>query len=144
MGFRGPIREADSRRALQANNGKPQTLPVPERPLAPRWLKVKQRKLFNQLVDEAVAAGIPTKALDAHAFAITAQYLLDYQAARDSQERSRIGRDLHAYLDVIGATTKARLRMGIKTSKVKDSKTSQLLAMVRTAPPAPTEPSPKC
>lgn len=127
MGLRGSLPSPDSRETLRKNGGVAVELPTPERPVAPAWLKPKAKRLFNELVDQAVASGVPTKVMDSHAFAMAAQYTLDYQEARDGNERARIGRDLMAIYDVIGATPKARLRMNIKPKNAAPSKTAQLL-----------------
>lgn len=129
MGAHGPLRDPNSVRGLREADKAPAELPTPESPVPPTWLKARVRKIFDQLVTEAVNGGVPTKACDGHMFAMAAQCTLDYQQAKDAAARARIGRDLEKFYDVIGATPKARLRMGIKGKPAK-SKTSQLLELV--------------
>lgn len=129
MTSRGPLRDPDSVRGLKDGGGQRVELPNPERPSCPKWLRKKAAELFEQLVDEAVSGGVPTKGCDAHIFAMAAQCTLDYQAAKDPAARARIGRDLEKFYDVIGATPKARLRMGIKGRPAAQSKTAKLLAI---------------
>jgi hypothetical protein len=139
MSFKGPLRDPNSRRGMQENAGSGEV--VSERPAAPAWLKKKAvLALFNQLVDDAVASGVPTRACDAHSFAMAAQATLDYQQAKDAASRARIGRDLARHYDDIGASPKARLRMGIKgKAKPGQTATGRLLAMVGAVKPKPDE-----
>lgn len=124
------VKQHDSRRSLKANNGQPAELPEPVRPLAPTWLDERCVALFENLVDEAVAAGVPTSPADAIAFGLAARLTLDYQTAADPKLRARIGRDLYAALDACGCSPRSRVRMGIRSSRKKAaSQTAKLLKM---------------
>lgn len=131
MTTRGPLRQPDSVRGLKEGV----EVPRPEAIEAPTWLKKRAREVFAKLVAEAIDGGVPTKACDAHIFAMAAQCTVDYQTARDAMARARIGRDLEKFYDVIGATPKARLRMGLKGKPAAQSKTAKLLAMVKAGTP---------
>lgn len=133
MTSRGPIRQPDSVRGLKEGV----SLPEPEAIVAPTWLKKRAREVFAKLVTDAISGGVPTKECDAHMFAVAAQATVDYQMAKDAGVRTRIGRDLEKFYDVIGATPKARLRMGLKGKPPAQSKTAKMLAMVRSGAPDP-------
>lgn len=126
MNSRGPLRDPTSVRGSKEGI----TLPEPEAIEAPAWLRKRSREVFQKLVSEAISGGVPTKACDVHIFAMAAQATVDYQTAKDPASRARIGRDVEKFYDVIGATPKARLRMGLKGKAGSQSKTGKLLAMV--------------
>lgn len=134
MTSRGPLRQPGSVRGLKEGV----ELPSPESIPAPKWLKKRAQEVFLKLVAEAIDGGVPTKACDSHIFAMAAQCTVDYQTAKDAAARARIGRDLEKFYDVIGATPKARLRMGLKGKPPAQSKTAKLLAMVKSGPGEPT------
>lgn len=116
---------------MKESGAQPAELPNPERPVPPKWLKAKARRRFDELVDLAMQSGVPTKPADGHAFALAAQYSVDYEEAKDPSIRARLGRDLMPLLEAIGAHPKARMRMGIRDKKTGQSKTGQLLQLAK-------------
>ena len=133
MSFKGALPQPDSRRSIRENGGTPVQLPTPERPMPPKGMKKPVRVIFDELVDRAIDAKVPTKALDARIFAMAATYQYDFDHVTDPGLSARIGRDLVKLHEEIGATPKARLRMGIKGKGKGDAQSTmgKLLGMAK-------------
>jgi phage terminase small subunit len=101
-----------------------------EVPTCPTWLSDSGQEIWRNLVDLLGAADVVLKAVDAHAVAMAAYCLAavaewgEREKAKDLSLSARLGisklvqkyqSDSQSWMDKIGATPSARLRMGIKT-----------------------------
>lgn len=92
---------------------------------APTWLSTPQRRIFRQLIAEALDAKLGLSHLDAHAFAVTAVSMDEYIRRPTAQTR----RDLIQLLRDLGGTPMARARLGTKADTGKPSRMAQLLKL---------------
>lgn len=132
MGLRGPTRDPNSIRGMRENGPAP-VAPVQEVPKPPTWLTPPERKMFRNLVDEAIAAGTPLLKIDAHSFAMIARLMLKAQTETDGSTLARLMRTLLPWMQAAGLTAIGRARLGIKQVEKKKSPTAKLLEMRRKA-----------
>jgi P27 family predicted phage terminase small subunit len=139
MGLKGKLRQPGSVRAEREGGT---FIDAPEHIDAPKFLSKKAKAQFKKLVAELIGAGVPVKQLDCNAIAITAHTVvscgewLEREALAESladklkcsKEITRYARDLQKWLDMIGATPAARLRLGLKREQPKTSQLATLLA----------------
>lgn len=122
-------------------------MPRGDTPACPEWLSAEAKGTWQSLLDGLLAAEIPIRAIDTYAIAMAANCLtavavwtargaspdLGTEAQMNvSRMVQRFQADAEGWLDKIGATPAARMRMGIKgPSKPKGGAIQALLEQRR-------------
>ena len=118
-----------SRRSLTAQHyPTPENAPI-TRPRCPDWLNPVARGVFEELVDQLIAAGVIVAPSDAHHAAMAALLMLDFRGAVDWKERHAISGRLDTLLVNLGAGAMARKRLDVKPAKDAKPTKTQLLLM---------------
>lgn len=122
------------------------TVDEPEKPRAPAWLSAGSKKIFADLVEDLIVAGVPIKQVDKHAIAMCATCLDEVQRwskigdesttemrMQCAQVVARNQRDAQEWIAVIGASPKSRAQMGLrgKTEPKKLGAVASILAAKR-------------
>ena len=124
MGERGPVRDPDSRRGRrEAKNAQPS--PAAEPVFFPDKSRTVE-ELWQDIVNDLVAAGVPVKQKDAYAIECVANNLRDLRLAGERAEdpelegkdlmklmglRAKLTKDVMTHLALIGATPVATMRL---------------------------------
>lgn len=130
MGMRGPIRDPESRRGTSEGLS---VLPVADQrpPAAPRYLSAKEKKIFSELVDDAMRASLAPLLVDAHLYAKIARMEVMLEKEKDADRFLRVMRTLLACYQSAGMTEVARRRLGIRPEKKKSSMVAGIIEAKR-------------
>jgi len=121
MGARGPIAAFGSVRSERARKRKGKVssgaTPQGSTPERPAWLPADAAAVWDAVVCDLQAAGVPLQRIDGHSVGMFVLTVLETQKAAalgSTKMAARFGRDLIQWANAIGATPAARLRMGIR------------------------------
>jgi phage terminase small subunit len=122
MGQRGPIASFGSVRSERARKRKGKmssgATPKGSTPERPAWLPADAEAVWDAVVCDLQASGVPLAPIDGHSIALFALTILEVQKAAalgSTKTIARLGRDLIALGNLLGATPASRARMGIRT-----------------------------
>lgn len=128
MGLKGPLRDPDSVRGQREGAGNINAPTIESQvPVPPAWLAVKEKRLFEQLIDDAQRAGIPVLAIDSHAYAMVSRLMLQAQKEKDGNTLARIMRSLLPWMQAAGLNALGRARLGVKREKKKTGTVASIL-----------------
>ena len=118
MGQRGQLTSPTSRRGRAQLAGKVIEIPS-ERPEPPIWLNAEDKKLFNQLVGEAIESKTPIRRIDGHTYAMVDKLMNRAKLENDGDRLSRIMRTLLPWMQAAGLNAVGRARLGVPNTKDK-------------------------
>lgn len=128
MGSRGPLRVSTSVRGQKERSERAAFTTVGTLK-APAWLPKASRATWRRVVFGLTEAHVPLEKIDGEAiafFCITIDSARDAAAKGDAKLLARLGRDLIAWSNLIGATPAARARIGVKQPESKQRSGSTL------------------
>jgi phage terminase small subunit len=132
MGLRGPLRDKDSVRGARENAVTGTA--VQRAPEPPNWLTAPEKKIFVELVEQAIAANMPLLEIDNVAYAMIAKLSLAVRKETSATEIAKCMRTLLPWMQAAGLTAIGRARLGVKQVEKKESATARLLQMAARRP----------